>query len=204
MNYDIIVREHPALSREDWLPEGVRPELDALREEHQRFVAAGQKLAAERKALRQRFEQEDREREAALKAGYAEGTDPDLPAATSKPDREAELNAQEEREHAFAEAFGEFLAGGIETIEANEPEWQADLLSEAAEAERKREEAQRLLHEADAQVRDLDRLGRWLRRTAGHGPLGGEYIPWADFPARPPEQPIDLAAIAGSGVVTHA
>lgn len=204
MNHQLLAR-NPALERAGWLPEGAWPELDALREEHQRLVREGAKLTAAGKALREGFETEDRERETALRTGYREGAEPDLPAATSKPEREAAIAAHEEREHAWREAFGEFLAGAIETIETNEESWQADLIAKAAEADRKREEAQRLLHEADAQVRDLNRLQRWLRRTSGRGgPLRGEHIPFADFPAKPPERQIDLAAIAGGGVVTHA
>jgi hypothetical protein len=166
------------------------------------MLAQHRELEEERRTLEAKYEAEDAAHSAALAAGFRADSEPDQPDRTAEADRTAARADVKRRMDAWSEGFAQFLDEAVRTIKDSEPGWQAELKDRSAAAEAKREEARRILAEADAEVGDVDRLARWLRRTAGDGPLGGEHIGWERFLATPPQAPPDLDALLGA--VTHA
>lgn len=190
------VMDNPALLREDWLPEETEwPELGDLRERHVRHLQGLNALAHERNELWELFEAEDERRAEALKTGYAAGEEPDdLPEVTPEPEREAQMAARAEKHRAALAAFEDFLNEAIDAIRRRSPEWLAGLDQEAAEATHKRQEAARLLAEAQADEERLRMLRMWVERTARD--RSGWHVP---FPALS-HSPRTLEEIVNEGV----
>jgi hypothetical protein len=161
--------DEPAFSREDWLPERAEwPELAELRERHVALLRTRQALAHERADLRRRFEAEDEARKTALQDAYAAGEQaPTLPEkGTATEEREAARQEINDRLASANAAFKEFIDEAVETIRERAPDWMADLDTKAAAAESKRQEAARLLAEAEAAESQFSSLRRWVERTA--------------------------------------
>ena len=163
-----VLDNQPALQRRDWLPDGVFPEVDALREEHHAHIdeciAAGQSCSD----LRESYEQEDRARAEALRTGD------DVPTMTSSADRQDALGLAEAERKAAVTRFGEFAQRAIATFSRMEDEWRQRLNQRVADAEQKRQEAQALLAQAEAEMSKAARVAKWVDRMVK--PRGGRYM----------------------------
>ena len=103
------------------------------------------------------------------------------------------LQTFERRTNAATSALNQFLEETLAEIKERAPEWYALLDERQEEAEVKREEARRLLAEADASVGESERMRVWLARATGESPLG--QYPFAEMPI-PTRSHADRAAEA--------
>jgi hypothetical protein len=161
-----------------WLPEGVWPELDALRDEQHRLRA---QVAAELDsldALEAQNRREDSHHAEALRQAHRDGT-PDAvnDERTPAEDRAAKKSAIEERLWAGVQVFAEHADRVIETLREKEDAWLGDLRSRLTPAQEKRRRAQELLAEARAEEFHLGNLGRWLQATSDDHAFGRQPAP---------------------------
>ena len=170
-------RLHGHTTSESFLPEGVWPELDELREEalrHRRQVVAH--LEA-RKALLAGYAAEDKAHTEALRQAARDGATPPEDARTAPEQRDRERTAIEERLWAGVQVFAEHADQVIESIREHEDTWLADLRSRLEPAREKRRQAEALLAEAKAEEFRLHRLGRWVQTTADDDGFGRQPAP---------------------------
>jgi hypothetical protein len=166
---ETMLQDNPALGRTGWLPIGPWPELDELHDEHEERLRHHAEAADEFAKLYEQFKEEDAAQVSAAKEGG------EAPQLTPQAEREDALRAAKAKAKAEREALAKFIVRAVETIEAHEAEWLADLEEQGREAVNKRLEAARLLAEADQVVGEAKRTTMWLRRTAYGGirpPLG--------------------------------
>jgi hypothetical protein len=190
-----------AHTRRGWLPQGTGLDgLDDLAVEHRRLLGVGAELGAELHALRKQYEQEDAARDAALQGNVSTGKNERLPDVTSPDVRQHKMGEVEQRMLAAARALQEFLNGAMEEIRRREGEWDTALLERVAEAEAQREEAIRLLAQAEAKVHAVDHMRRWVHRNS----TGGDHwlIAYDELPIPTPEPQPDLSEIGGT-VLSH-
>jgi hypothetical protein len=158
----------------DWLPEGLWPELDSLRVEHQRL--RGQ-VAAELDglaALDSKNLREDAQHADALRQAHREGTPNSVKdERTPTEERAAARAAIEERLWAGVQVLAEHADRIIEAFREHEDEWLGDLRSRRAAAEEKRHQAEQLLEQARAEEFRVHRLGQWLQAQSDDDPLYG-------------------------------
>jgi hypothetical protein len=173
-----LLDTQPALRRPDWLPEGLFPELDELREEHLEHLnsGAGEKV----QELRDTYEAEDAARAEALRLGR------DAPAVTPAAERQDALGEAEAEREAAVARFRDFLDRAVERLHALEPEWREQFREKTAEANRKREEAAALLAAAERETEKVARLELWLDRTVN--PRAGRYVGAPDL------EPLEVVA----------
>jgi len=176
-----LLDTQPALRRPDWLPEGLFPELDELREEHLEHLnsGAGQKV----QELREAYEAEDAARAEALRLGR------DLPVVTPTAERQDALGEAEAEREAAVARFRDFLDRAVARLRALEPEWREQFREKNAEANRKREEAAALLAAAERESEKVTRLELWLDRTIN--PRAGRYVGAPDLE---PVESVEVAA----------
>lgn len=183
--------------RSDWLPSGLWPELDELRAEHGEWLEAVREAGNEQIRLREQFKDEDE----ALNRAVAAGTEP--PEVTPGAERDATLKMAVAKSKAERDRLGEFLARALETIADKEPEWRNDLARLDIEAEAKREEARRLLADADRKAGEVLRTRRWVQRTAKEArtiaPNPQNFLPHDAMPVPPP---LRKASDNGIGVMS--
>ena len=178
--------DSPALRSNDWLPEGLWPELDELRTRHHELLEQWQAAISAVADLHQRFEDEDEGRVQA----YVDGKQPKV---TGEPERVGMLAEAKAKLEAARRQLEAFLAEAVETIQKHEDEWQAELDARGAAAAEKRQEAARLLAEADQAVGEVTRTRRWLQRSTY--PSGSRHISHDALSVPLPPPPPDLAAI---------
>ncbi len=163
-----------------WLPEGVWPELDDLRNEQLRLRAQVASDLQALDALAAGFRKEDAEHGERLRQAHRDGNlaavkDRRTPAAK----RASERAAIEERLWAGLQVFAEYAEKVIEVVRAQEDSWLADLRSRMTPAQEKRRRAQELLAEAKAEEFRLHKLGRWVQSTADDEAFGRQPAPEA-------------------------
>src|SRR5215218_2861731 len=152
----LLLENNPALSQPGWLPPPEAwPELAPLRAEHERLLAVARQESAALSELRKRHEAEDAARGETMTAAFLAGSDPAVAGASAQA-RDSELAEAHLRVEAATDALVTFLNEAIAEIRQHAPEWYATLERRRAEAEAKREEARRLLAEADAVVGEAD------------------------------------------------
>jgi hypothetical protein len=192
-----------AHTRTGWLPQGTGlPGLDGLAAEHRRLLGVSAELGAELHTVRVRFEQEDVARQQALQRGYSSGKDERLPEVTPFDHRQHEIETAEEKLLAANRALKAFLDGAMAEIRRREAGWDAQLAERVAEADAQREEAMRLLAQAEAKVHSVDHMRRWVHRTA----TGGDHwlIAYDELPVPSPVPQPDLSEVGGGTVLSHA
>lgn len=176
------LRNQPALVVKDWLPEGIFPELDELREEHHQLLDEVFAARDEAVGLRAGYEDEDGARAAALAAGD------EPPAVTGSAERkdaigdaEARLQACWDRVAAFVERAAEVIKekGGERPLFPDEPglvlpEWRETFAATRAEAADEVEVAKEALAKAERKAANVDQVEGWLDRTVK--PRGGRYL----------------------------
>lgn len=127
-----------------------------------------------------------------------------MPTVTSDDERRTALAEARLRARAGGDALVEFFKGTIKQTQERLPEWLADLDERTAAAEAEREEALRLLAAADTEIREAERLRRWLTRTAATEgpPTAIDHIPFTQVGVPLPTPEPDWDNIRG--VVTSA
>lgn len=190
----LLLENNPALLRADFFPpEGVWPELAPLRGEHERLLAVA---SGERQAYaeaQRKHEAEDAARGTELAAAFLAGGNPSDDTRATEEERHTELADARLRAEAAYDALVAFLTEALAQVQARADEWYAQLEPRHAAAQEKRDEAQRLLAEADAQVAEVRRFSNWLDRESGRSVLG--HFPFADMPASA-ESPTALTQVA--------
>jgi hypothetical protein len=178
------LRGHSTSAR--WLPEGVHPELDAIRAEHLRV--RGQVVAelTALGALSERFAAEDREHDLALRQAQRQGT-PDVmeDRRTSGDQRQAELEAIEERLWAGVVVLSEIVEQAIEWVREHEADLLAERRAELVSLVDDEREAREALGQARIKMWQLARFGPYLINLADDGAFGRQPVP---APAPPPAQ----------------
>lgn len=180
--FPAILRGQPALEAKDWLPEGIFPELDELREEHHRLL--DETFAARDKciALRSKYEGEDKARAAAL----ATGEEP--PPVTGSADRQDALGEAEAQLWASWHRVGAFVERAVEVFKEKGgerpefpdepglvlPEWRQQMAAVRAEAAEEMEVARAALAKAERKEADAVGIDKWIDRLVK--PKGGRYI----------------------------
>ena len=199
------LRQQPALLERDWLPEGIWPELDELRNEHHGHLDACGAAGTALSDLRDSFDAEDRARYAMLKAGET------APSVTPTAERSDQLLEAEAKHDATLERFADFIGVAASIIKAKgrrleleeaghvpETEWRAGLTLQHNAAQDEREAARQALAAADRKVAELKGLERWLDCTVK--PRGGRYLSHGIVTIPEPRPEPDLAAMAGTGM----
>jgi hypothetical protein len=183
-----LIWNNPALLMEEWLPDPPPwPELAEMRLDHLRLLQERARLGSELSGLRQRFKDEDETRAEAMQAAYREGAAPELAEVTPPEERQSVLAEAEAHATAANGALIDFLTEVLERLKAEQLAWLRRVESIELGIQEKREQARRLLAEADAEVGDVERLRSWLVRAAS-GRMG-PHVAWAHLaPSIPPEQ----------------
>jgi hypothetical protein len=164
-----------------WLPAGLSPELDELRDEMARVRGRAQTDLDELEALRRKYRTEDRDHEAALKqAARAGSTAEDR--RTPEGARLAAVDPIDERLWATVEVMGEVADKVVATLREQEPDLLADLRVQLRTAEDKKREAERLLREAKTDEWRVHRLGQWVLNSSEDGPFGRQPAPTPEPP----------------------
>jgi hypothetical protein len=175
------LRNQPALVAKDWLPEGLFPELDELREEHHQLLDEVFAARGECIRLQQQYDEEDQARAAALATGVEP---PPVTGSAERQDKigdaQARLWAGWDRVAAFVQRAAEVLKekGGERPQFPNEPgvklsEWRQQFAATRAAAEAKAQEAREALAKAEREAANADQVEMWLDRTVK--PRGGRY-----------------------------
>lgn len=174
----LLLRHYPVVSKSGWLPAGLWQELDECREVHEEAIAALAKATTEAQAIGDRFRAEDEARIEAYKTGLETPTMTD-PAERGRLTAEAKAKFEGARE-----SLAEAVATAIALLEERGKDWIADLEKREGEAEAKREQAAKLLAEAQAESDELLRTKQWVGRSSGEYPrlarLG--HHPFDSFP----------------------
>lgn len=197
-----VLENNRALLHPGWLPpEDVWPELGELREEHLRLLAAREQAVIEAVEVQHRHEAEDADRSTEIKTALLDGDGLADAEGTPSDERSADLTEARLRVEAATDALVEFLTMALAEVTERAPDWYARLDAHAAEVEAKREEARRLLAEADQNVGGVQRMRHWLDRESGKSPLG--HYPFDQMPVPQPSHEPDLLQVLSGGATTE-
>lgn len=156
--------------RPDFIPLGFAPELDDARVENLRLLGRVSDEVDRLDALAVEWQAEDAEHEAALRDAHREGSPVPGDGRTSRSDREAAEREVVDSIGAAIIVLGEFIAETTATIREHEDEWCAALDARlAGEVAAKEAEARRMLDEARAARRNIDRTAKWIIAAADGG-----------------------------------
>ena len=183
---------NPAVRKAGWLPRGLWPELDELAQRHDDALAAADQAGADARALGAKFKAEDEARIEAYKTGL------EAPKMTDPAERERVTSEARAKAEAARRNLGEAIVAAIEGVQAHADEWLADLKRRRADADAKREEAKRLLEEADEGLGQVKATEQWVERTAEN--RNNNHIAHSEVPVGRPYDPReDLEGIFGGG-----
>jgi hypothetical protein len=180
-----LTLDAPALATAGWLPPDTGWEtMDDLRAEHTRILGVVREITDERSTATRRYEAEDKAADEALYNGFREGADAKPVEQTPDDERRATLADLDKRFEMARVALDEFLREAIEKIEAEAPVWVNETGARLTEAKDKREEAARLVAEAQGIEDTAGRLTEWVQRTGGiHRRAAYRNIPAVRFTA---------------------
>jgi hypothetical protein len=198
-----VLEDDRALTMPEWLPtEDVAPELAELREQHLRLLAAQKDAAKTGGDLRRAYEGEDERYQQALQSAATTGSDLGsvVNEATPPEVRTERLREADQRLAATNDALLAFCLRAVEEVKERAPELYSALAARVDAAEAKRDEARRLLEEADLAVRATMPLRNWLDRTTGRTTMVGHY-PFGMMEIPPAPEQIDWAGVLGGGSV---
>ncbi len=162
-----LLDEQPALQRPGWLPEGLFPELDELREEHHEHLNGGH--GDKKRALVEQYEAEDAARAEAMRLGN------DVPAVTPTAERQDALSEAEAEREAGVAKLRDFIDRAVVRLHELEPVWRQRLTARRAGHAAEVEQAKAALQEAEREVAKVDQAEQWVNRTVN--PRGGRYQP---------------------------
>jgi hypothetical protein len=176
------------LTRKDWLPEGLFPELDELREEHHRLLDETYEVRDESIALHDKYEAEDEARKEALLAGD------DPPPVTGSADRKDALADVTARLQAKWDIVAEFANRALAIIKEKGgerpefpdepglvlPEWRQYFAAQRAEADEEIEKAKQALAAAEGKEARIKGNERWVDMTVRA--KGGKYLAASQSP----------------------
>lgn len=176
------------LFEEGWLPEGLFPELDELREEHHELVAEVKNAGHLAGKLRQQYKEEDEARQEAL-VKFKDA--PPMTGSAERMDRLEEarafLQVRIDRLAAFVEkAVGVIKdKGGYPPEFADEPglklpDWRQEFASQLAEVDTEIEAAKEALRVAERKEAAIKSKERWLNQTVRA--KGGVYMAASQSP----------------------
>jgi len=206
------LRNQPALTVKDWLPQGIFHELDELREEHHALLDEVDAAVSACVAQREAYEREDADQRAALAEGESPAT---VTGSAERQDTLAVLNAARvaalDRLAAFVERATQVIKakGGERPLFPDEPgvqlaEWRRQFAATRAEAAEEIEQAREVLAKAERKAADVDQVEMWLDRTVK--PKGGRYLSapqlGAPFPTQAEREADQVSpALSGMGMV---
>jgi hypothetical protein len=171
---------------DQWLPEGLAPELDALRAEQLRLRGQVAAELASLSASAARFHAEDEDHRAKLRQAHRDGdTAPVEDLRTPADARQAEARAIEERVWAGAAVLAEVADSVIVWVREHEDDLLGDLLGRLGPAEDKVREAHDALVAARREMWEVAQHGPYLQRLADDGAFGLQPAP---TPTDPPQQ----------------
>jgi hypothetical protein len=197
----LLLENYPALMLRDWLPPADEwPELAELRTEHERLLAACDRAIAAATATNARFSTEDDAVKAEIEAALRESREEKKLKTTSSEERRKEREHNQKRLIAAIQLLVEFLEGAFRQLQERAPALYAQLAREAASADEKRAEAQRLLAEAEGVVACVQRKQSWLDRESGRSSM--PHYPYEQVPVPRPEEPVDLVTVLAGGAIT--
>ena len=180
-----LIGAEPGLTQPNWLPPAdAWPELAECRAEHERLLGIVASEQSAVSALERRFADEDKNHSASLRDAFLGGDEP-AQKATSPEDRAAQLAGARARATAATDALVASLENTLAEIAEKAPEWYDLLVSRRADADAKREQARRLVAEADAVAAEIGRMRFWLDRESGRSVLG--HFPYAEMALPPAE-----------------
>lgn len=168
---------HGHTSSDRWLPSGLWPELDGLRERHLKLRAQAIAEADRVRAVAEQHKREDSEHSKALAAAFREGGSQPDDTRTPAVERAAQLAGAQERMWTAARILGEHAAEVIATIRERETEWLADLRGRVARAEEEYRQALAAAEEKRAQMMWVPLLGKWLQANADDQGFGRQPVP---------------------------
>lgn len=184
------------MTRKGWFPKTDFPLLEEMRSKHEAMIDTRDAKQDERAALEERFEAEDEARAEALRAGYREQRDAQLPEVTPKEERKRLLEDAEEHARAAAHAVLTYARECLYRLRGEVPHgWnqhqRAGMLQvpphgeatqvmqvvqqEERELQQQIEEAHRAVEAANARLREYHPLKVWLARNANGG--SGQITP---------------------------
>jgi hypothetical protein len=158
----------PAVGRENWLPEGLFPELDELRDRHVRLLELRRENSEANYALLRQWEAEDAAFEAATREQIAD-PEVELPEITVKEDRERAREPIVRRNRALAQEFADLVVDVLATVEAKGDEWLGEIEGQAAGFNRDIEELMGEIAELESEIRSRRQVRDWILRTSGRG-----------------------------------
>jgi hypothetical protein len=170
-----------------WLPEGLSDEIDQMRGEHARALAQVRGTLAAVDALAAKHRVEDKEHDLALRQAAGSGDlDRVEDRRTPIPERTRQRDVALEKLWATVHVLGEVVEATVDAIRRAEPDLLAGLRPLLVVAQDKREEAARLLREAEAEEWAVHRTGQWVLGTADpDNPMGYQAAPSGDEPMPP-------------------
>jgi hypothetical protein len=163
--------------RAGWLPEGLFPEVDALRAEHVKILDALEKATATLKSLRVRYNAEDEAREAAI----SNGDEP--PEVTGSAERKDALDEAQARVNVATNQLAEFVTRAAATFIANEQDWLTALAVQTADAEKVIREAEQAVLQAKRRQGEIAKRKAWVLRSSR--PKAGRHLGFDAMPGAP-------------------
>jgi hypothetical protein len=195
-----LLEDYPALMDRGWLPAADEwPEFGELRDEHHRLLDACDRAIRIASETNARFRAEDDQVAAEMKAALKEGREEkhDLK-VTPTEERRKEGTDNRTRITVAITGLEEFLEGAINDVKELAPGLYEGLATEDAEAEAKRQEAARLVAEAEVVAAEVQRKRMWLNRESGpKTPMS--HFPFEQVAAPLPEEKVDLEAALADG-----
>lgn len=152
----------------NWLPQGLFPELDELRDEHLARLADKAEAGRKKGEVIAGFEAEDAARNAALYAGD------ESPSVTSTAGREDAVRQADAELYAATRRLHDFYLHAVETIKKTAPAWRAQFAATRAARHADMEAAREALRKAEREAANVDQAEQWVDRTVT--PRGGRYI----------------------------
>jgi hypothetical protein len=168
-----------------WLPEGLWPELDAIRAEQIRVRSQAAAELSALAALDERFGAEDRDHADKLRQAQRDGDSGAIDDRRTPPgQRQAERRAIEESLWAALEILAQIADAVPELASQHEDEWLADLRTRLVPKEEKVRELQQRLADAEAEAFNVHKLGLWLQQLSDDGAFGRQPYPTPEPPPK--------------------
>ncbi len=161
-----LIDKQPAVRSRDWLPEGLLPEIDDLREEHLALLDSG--FGSKLRELREQYEGEDAARAAAMRVGG------EVPYVTPTAEREDALRHAEAERDAGTAKFGDFIVRAEALFRTEGPAWRARVQEKIAAANREREEAEAAARAAQREAFMATVAQQWLDKNIAK--RGGRFF----------------------------